>query len=188
MMIPSATRIQFKLATKQRPIRFGDASPSNNIERTFVALKPDGVERQLLPEVLKRFYDKGLNLVGLKLMQFPPEAVQNFYGHHADKAFYKGLVNDYMQRGPIVAMVWEGPNAVKTALDLTGPTKPEDAKAGTIRGDYAWYKKDDRIDTVQENIVHRSDDPANGEKELKYFFKENEIMPAVPLKKNNWLA
>jgi nucleoside-diphosphate kinase len=136
-------------------------------ERTFVAVKPDGVERILVGEVVGRFEKRGLKLVGMKLMKVTKEMAEQHYGEHKGKPFYDGLVA-YITSGPIVAMALEGKNAVALARQVIGATKPLEAAPGTIRGDLAVE--------IGRNIVHGSDSPENGTREISIFFKPEEIV------------
>ena len=107
-----------------------------SVERTFVAVKPDGVERGLVGEIIGRFERRGLKLVGMKLMVVPVVLAENHYGEHKGKPFFEGLVK-FITGGPIVAMVWEGKNAITLARNVIGATNPTAAAQGTIRGDLA---------------------------------------------------
>ena len=137
------------------------------VERTFVAVKPDGVERILVGEVVGRFEKRGLKLVGMKFMKVTKEIAEKHYGEHKGKPFYEGLVS-YITSGPIVAMALEGKNAVALARQVIGATNPKDAAPGTIRGDLAVE--------IGRNIVHGSDSPENGEREIGIFFKPDELV------------
>jgi len=137
------------------------------VERTFVAVKPDGVERILVGEVVGRFEKRGLKLVGMKFMKVTKEMAEKHYGEHKGKPFYEGLVS-YITSGPIVAMALEGKNAVALARQVIGATNPKDAAPGTIRGDLAVE--------IGRNIVHGSDSPENGEREIGIFFKPDELV------------
>jgi nucleoside-diphosphate kinase len=134
-------------------------------ERTFVAIKPDGVERGLVGEIIHRFERRGLKLVGLKLMKVPTAMAEEHYGEHKGKPFYDGLVR-FITSGPIVAMVFEGKNAVALARQVIGATNPGDAAPGTVRGDLA-------VD-IGRNLVHGSDSPTSATREVAIFFKEEE--------------
>lgn len=134
-------------------------------ERTFVAIKPDGVERGLVGEIIHRFERRGLKLVGLKLMKVPTAMAEEHYGEHKGKPFYDGLVG-FITSSPIVAMVFEGKNAVALARQVIGATNPADAAPGTVRGDLA-------VD-IGRNLVHGSDSPTNAIREIGIFFKEEE--------------
>jgi nucleoside-diphosphate kinase len=136
-------------------------------ERTFVALKPDAVQRGLIGELIARFESKGFKLVGLKFMSVTREMAETHYGEHKEKPFFGGLV-DFITSSPIVAMAWEGENAVASIRTMMGATNPKDSAPGTIRGDYA-------VD-MGRNIVHGSDSPASAERELKIFFKDGELV------------
>lgn len=130
-------------------------------------VKPDGVERNLTGEIIKRFSEKGLTLKGLKLMKVSRELAENHYSDLSTKPFFPELV-DYIISGPVVAMVWQGPNACKVGRTLIGATNPVDAAPGTIRGDYAL--------TVAANVIHGSDCPENGVKEVALWFKPEELV------------
>jgi nucleoside-diphosphate kinase len=138
------------------------------MERTFLALKPDAVQRQLTGPVLTRLESKGYKLIGLKLMQVTREQAETHYAEHKDKPFFNGLVA-FMTSGPIVAMAWSGTNVVAAMRQLMGATNPQAAAPGTIRGDFA-------VD-LGRNVIHGSDSPASGERELAIFFKPEELLP-----------
>lgn len=135
-------------------------------ERTFLAVKPDGVQRGLVGDILQRFERKGFKLVGLKLMSVTQEMAENHYGEHKGKPFFNGLV-EYITSSPIVAMVWEGPNVVLTARQMMGATNPKDSAPGTIRGDFA-------VD-IGRNIIHGSDSDESAAREIGIFFSESEV-------------
>jgi nucleoside-diphosphate kinase len=137
------------------------------VQRTFVAIKPDGVERGLIGEVVQRFERRGLKLVGMKFMQVTREMAETHYGEHKGKPFYEGLVS-YITSAPIVAMALEGRDAVALARQVIGATNPANAAPGTIRGDLAVE--------IGRNIVHGSDSPESGKRELGIFFKDNELV------------
>ena len=130
-------------------------------ERTLVLVKPDGVSRGLVGEVLGRIERKGLRIERLELRQISRETAEQHYGEHADKPFYASLV-EFITSGPLVAMVVSGDDAVAAVRQLAGATDPLEAAPGSIRGDYAV--------AIGENIVHGSDSPANGEREIGLFF------------------
>jgi nucleoside-diphosphate kinase len=146
-------------------------------ERTFVAVKPDGVERVLIGEVVGRFEKRGLKIIGMKFMKVTKEMAEQHYGEHKGKPFYDGLVS-YITSGPIVAMALEGKNAVALARQTIGATKPQDAAPGTIRGDLAVE--------IGRNIVHGSDSPENGQREIGIFFKPEELVEWKG-SLNNWI-
>ncbi|MNK79208.1 Nucleoside diphosphate kinase [compost metagenome] len=137
------------------------------MERTFLAVKPDGVQRGLVGEIIRRFEQKGFKLVGLKFMQLPRETAERHYGEHQGKPFFGGLV-DFITSGPIVAMAWEGKNVIATARAMMGATNPANAASGTIRGDFA--------SDIGRNIIHGSDAPESAERELGIFFKPEELV------------
>ena len=137
------------------------------MERTFLAVKPDGVQRGLVSEIIGRFEKKGYKLVGLKLMQVTREQAENHYGEHKGKGFFEGLVG-FITSGPIVAMAWEGPNVIATARKMMGATNPANAESGTIRGDFAT--------DIGRNIIHGSDAPESAQRELGIFFKPEELI------------
>ena len=132
------------------------------MERTFVMIKPDGVQRKLIGRIVSRFEDKGFNIVEAKLMQINAETAAEHYSHLSHKPFFGELV-EYITSGPVFAMILEGHEAVKNARTLIGFTNPLDAQAGTIRGDYATI--------VDYNVIHGSDSVENAEIEIKRFFK-----------------
>lgn len=137
------------------------------MERTFLAVKPDGVQRALVGEIVRRFEQKGFKLVGLKLMQVSRETAERHYGEHKGKPFFGGLI-DFITSGPIVAMAWEGKNVIATARAMMGATNPANAAAGTIRGDFS-------VD-MGRNLIHGSDGPESAERELGLFFKPEELV------------
>lgn len=137
------------------------------MERTFVAIKPDGVERGLIGEVIKRFENRGLKLVGLKLTTVSVETAHTHYGEHKGKPFFEGLVK-HITSGPIVAMVWEGKDAIAIVSKVVGATNPVEAQPGTIRADLAA--------DIGRNIIHRSDGPVSSEREIGIFFSQNELL------------
>jgi nucleoside-diphosphate kinase len=130
-------------------------------------VKPDGVQRGLAGEVIARFERRGLRLVGMKLMQITPELAARHYGEHKGKPFYDGLIS-YITSGPVVAMVWEGTEAIRAARETMGKTKPYEAAPGTIRGDFA-------LETGR-NIVHGSDGPESAAREVALFFDAAELV------------
>jgi nucleoside-diphosphate kinase len=148
-------------------------------ERTFVAIKPDGVERGHIGEVILRFERRGLRIVGMKLMTLAKPSAEEHYGEHKGKPFYEGLVS-YITSGPIVAMVLEGKKAVSVARNVIGATNPADAAPGTIRGDLALE--------IGRNVVHGSDSPASAEREIKIFFKEDELLKDWKPSVHKWVA
>ncbi|XP_028820619.1 NME/NM23 nucleoside diphosphate kinase 2a isoform X2 [Denticeps clupeoides] len=140
---------------------------SGNEERTFIAIKPDGVQRGLVGEIIRRFEAKGFKLVGLKLLHAPEDVLKEHYADLKDRPFFPGLVS-YMRSGPIVAMVWEGLNVIKTGRVMLGETNPADSKPGTIRGDFCIQ--------VGRNIIHGSDAVESANAEISLWFKPEELV------------
>ncbi|WP_202080006.1 nucleoside-diphosphate kinase [Caldalkalibacillus salinus] len=137
------------------------------MEKTFLMVKPDGVQRNLIGEIVQRFEKKGFQLAGAKLMTISKDLAEEHYGEHKDKPFFGELVG-FITSGPVFAMVWEGENVIQVARDMMGKTNPAEAAAGTIRGDYAVQ--------VSMNVIHGSDSPASAEREIGLFFKEEELI------------
>lgn len=137
-------------------------------ERTFIAIKPDGVKRNLIGRIITKFEEKGYKIIGLKLLLPTIELAEKHYEEHKGKPFYPRLIS-YITSGPIVAMVVEGPNVIVESRRMMGATKPEDAEAGTIRFEYAINK--------EYNIIHGSDSPESAEREIAIYFKEEELCP-----------
>ncbi len=137
------------------------------IEKTFVMVKPDGLQRALVGEVIRRFENKGLKLVGLKLMRLEQSTAERHYEQLKDKPFFPNLL-DFVTSGPVVAMVWESDNAVYIGRKLVGPTRPNEAEPGTIRGDFCV--------NTQFNVIHASDTVDNATREIGIFFQPNELM------------
>jgi len=140
-------------------------------ERTYIMIKPDGVQRNLVGEIIKRFEAKGFKLVALKLKQPSVELLEKHYADLAGRSFFPGLVK-YMASGPVVCMVWEGINAVKTGRKMLGETNPADSLPGTIRGDFCV--------TVGRNICHGSDAVESAEKEIALWFTKDELIDWAP--------
>ncbi|QGQ46694.1 nucleoside-diphosphate kinase [Metabacillus sediminilitoris] len=137
------------------------------MEKTFLMVKPDGVQRQLIGEIVSRFERKGLQLVGAKLMTISEDLAQQHYGEHKGKPFYGELV-EFITSGPVFAMVWQGENVVELTRKMMGKTNPKDADPGTIRGDYCM--------NVGQNIIHGSDSPESADREIALFFNESELV------------
>ncbi|MBI2996074.1 MAG: nucleoside-diphosphate kinase [Candidatus Melainabacteria bacterium] len=137
------------------------------MQRTFLAIKPDGVQRRLIGKVIGRLEDKGFKLVAMKFMHLSDDLAKKHYGEHKDKPFFSDLVS-FITSGPIVAMIWEGKDVINTVRKMMGKTNPLEAEAGTIRGDFG-------IDTGM-NIVHGSDSESSAKREISLFFKEDEMM------------
>lgn len=137
-----------------------------NQERTFIMVKPDGVQRGLVGEIIKRFEVKGFKLVALKFQEASEDLLKKHYADLAARPFFPSLIN-YMQMGPVVPMVWEGLNVVKTGRVMLGETNPADSKPGSIRGDFC-------IQTGR-NIIHGSDSVESANKEIALWFKPEEL-------------
>ena len=135
-------------------------------ERTFVAIKPDGVKRGLIGKILERFENKGFKIVAMKLLQVTPEIAAKHYAEHHGKSFYNRLVH-YITSGPIVAMVIEGYEAVESVRHMVGATSPLKADMGTIRADFAQV--------MEYNVVHASDSIESAQREIGLYFKPEEI-------------
>eukprot|EP00195_Chlamydomonas_chlamydogama_P010547 CAMPEP_0202900414 /NCGR_PEP_ID=MMETSP1392-20130828/11540_1 /ASSEMBLY_ACC=CAM_ASM_000868 /TAXON_ID=225041 /ORGANISM="Chlamydomonas chlamydogama, Strain SAG 11-48b" /LENGTH=190 /DNA_ID=CAMNT_0049586797 /DNA_START=36 /DNA_END=608 /DNA_ORIENTATION=+ len=163
----------FGCPVAKRPAAMAKAAPSPRSRSTcavavkaeisYVMIKPDGVQRGLVGEIISRFERKGFKLRGLKLYQTPKDVAEEHYKDLASKPFYPALVG-YITSGPVVAMVWEGKGVVASARKLIGATNPLASEPGTIRGDFAIE--------VGRNVIHGSDSPENGERETALWFKE----------------
>ena len=138
-------------------------------ERTFVMVKPDGVQRGLIGEVISRLEDRGLTLVGAKFMQIDEDLAHDHYAEHEDKPFFDGLVS-FITAGPVMAMVWEGQDATRQVRRMMGATDPAEAQPGTIRGDLGL--------DLGRNVIHGSDheDPSANEREIDLFFDDDELV------------
>ena len=137
------------------------------MERTLIIVKPEGVQRGLIGQVISRFEQRGLKLVGLKLIQITPELAEQHYGVHKGKPFYPGLVK-HITSGPVLVGVLEGPKAISVVRTTMGTTNAAEAIPGTIRGDYALE--------IGFNIVHGSDGPETAATEINLFFKPEELL------------
>jgi nucleoside-diphosphate kinase len=138
-----------------------------DVQRTLLLVKPDGVQRLLVGRVLTRFEERGLKLVGLKLVLTDRTLAEQHYAVHRDKPFFAGLV-EFITSGPLVAAALEGPNAIAIVRAMNGATRPHEAAPGSIRGDFA-------VETAQ-NLVHASDSPENAEAELALWFRPEELL------------
>ncbi|GAB6029061.1 Nucleoside diphosphate kinase B [Chamberlinius hualienensis] len=143
-----------------------------NRERTFICVKPDGVQRGLVGEIIKRFEQKGFKLVAMKFMQATEDHLKKHYADLASRPFFPGLVK-YMASGPVVPIVFEGLNVVKTGRQMLGETNPADSKPGTIRGDFCIQ--------VGRNIIHGSDSVESANKEIALWFKPEELVSWQPV-------
>ena len=138
------------------------------VERTLSIVKPDGVAKNLIGEVYRRFEKAGLRIIGSKMLKLRTDQAEGFYAVHKQRPFYNDLVK-YMSSGPVVVQVLEGENAIKLNRDLMGATNPKQAAPGTIRADFAA--------SIEENVVHGSDGPATAAAEIAFFFSEAELCP-----------
>lgn len=137
------------------------------MERTLVLVKPDGVQRGLIGEVISRLERRGLRLMAAKFLQVSQELAETHYAIHKGKSFYKGLI-EYITSAPVMAMVWEGPNAVAAIRQTMGATRPTEAAPGSLRHDFALE--------IGRNLTHASDTVDNSEKEVALWFKLNELV------------
>ena len=138
------------------------------VERTLSIVNPDGVAKNLIGEVYRRFEKAGLNIIGAKMLKLRTDQAEGFYAVHRQRPFYNDLVR-YMSSGPVIVQVLEGENAVKVNRDLMGATNPKQAAPGTIRADFAA--------SIEENVVHGSDATATAATEIAFFFSEAELCP-----------
>ena len=136
------------------------------MERTFIMIKPDGVQRGLVGEIISRFETKGFNLVGMKFMAVSRELAEKHYAVHKERPFFGSLV-DFITSSPVVAMVWEGEGVVGSARTLIGATNPISSAPGTIRGDYGV--------TIGRNIIHGSDAIETAQTEIALWFSDEEL-------------
>ncbi|WP_332649234.1 nucleoside-diphosphate kinase [Lysinibacillus sp. 54212] len=134
------------------------------IEKTFLMVKPDGVERQVIGDIVDRFERRGFVMRGAKFMVISRDLAEKHYAEHSERPFFGELV-DFITSGPVFAMVWEGESVISLARMMMGATKPSESNPGTIRGDYAT--------TVSHNIIHGSDSLASAEREIALFFGED---------------
>jgi nucleoside-diphosphate kinase len=137
------------------------------VEKTLVLVKPDGVQRALIGEVISRLERRGLRLVGAKFMNVSQELAETHYAIHKGKPFYEGLIR-YITSSPVMAMVWEGPKAVAAVRQTMGATRPTEAAPGSLRHDFALE--------VGRNLTHASDSVENGEAEVTLWFKPGELV------------
>ncbi|MBC1245667.1 nucleoside-diphosphate kinase [Listeria booriae] len=137
------------------------------MEKTYLMVKPDGVQRGLIGEIVDRLEKKGLKLVGAKFMQIDEELAKQHYAEHVGKAFFPDLLA-FITSGPVFAMVWEGDEAISLARHMMGKTNPLEAEQGTMRGDLAVH--------MNRNVIHGSDSPESAQREIGLFFKEEELI------------
>ena len=138
------------------------------IERTFSIVKPDAVAKNVIGEIYSRFERAGLQIIASKMIHMSREQAEGFYAEHSERPFFKDLI-DFMTSGPVMVQVLEGENAVLANREIMGATNPKEALRGTIRSDYA--------ETLDENAVHGSDALTSAEREIGYFFSDEEICP-----------
>lgn len=138
------------------------------VERTLSIVKPDGVAKNLIGEVYRRFEKAGLSVVAAKMLKLRQDQAEGFYAVHKARPFYADLVR-YMTSGPVMVQVLEGENAIKANRDIMGATNPKQAAPGTIRADFAA--------SIEENVVHGSDGPETAKNEIAFFFSEAELCP-----------
>jgi len=136
------------------------------VEKTVVLIKPDGMEKNIVGEIITRFEKQGLTVVGLKMVQLTQEILDQWYAHHKDKPFFPSLCKDMMAK-PVAAIILSGDGAIQKVFDICGPTDPAEAAPGTIRKDFGESKP--------RNVVHRSDSVEAAEKEIHWLFATNEV-------------
>jgi len=137
------------------------------VERTYVMVKPDGVQRSLVGEIISRFEKKGLKIVALKMLRIPREKAETHYVEHQGKSFFEPMI-EYITSGPVVALVLEGNEAVSTVRDMMGVTNPLEAAQGTVRGDFGL--------DISRNVAHSSDSIESAAREIGLFFAAGEIV------------
>ncbi len=147
------------------------------MEKTFLMVKPDGVQRNLVGTIVSRLENKGFKIVGAKLMNVSEDLAKTHYAEHSERPFFSELV-DFITSGPVFAMVLEGEDAIKIARTVVGSTNPAQASPGTIRGDFGL--------TVGKNIIHGSDSPESAEREINLFFNASELVD-YNLNNANWI-
>ncbi len=148
------------------------------MERTLIIVKPDAVQRGLTGDIIKRFEQRGLRIIGMKLLQVNRELAQKHYDVHRERPFFVSLV-EYITSSPVVVMALEGSDAIVAARTTIGATKPAEAAAGSIRGDFALE--------IGRNLVHGSDSPENGEIEVANFFSEDELCVGWARDTDRWV-
>lgn len=150
----------------------------NLVERTLIIVKPDAVQRGLTGEIIKRFEQRGLRIIGMKFMQVSRELAEKHYDVHRERPFFGSLV-DYIVSSPVVVMALEGTSAIQAARGTIGATNPAEAGAGTIRGDYGLE--------IGRNLVHGSDSAENGQIEVANFFSEDELISGWARNTDSWI-
>ncbi len=146
------------------------------IEKTFVMLKPDAVQRQITGRIIQRFENTGLKIVGMKMRWIDKEFSKKHYKDHVEKSFFKGL-DEFVREGPVIAIVIEGINAIENVRRIVGSTEPKSAQPGTIRGDFAHvsYSHADKEGKAVKNLIHASGNKEDAEYEINLWFKPEEI-------------
>ncbi|MCD8484817.1 nucleoside-diphosphate kinase [Candidatus Woesebacteria bacterium] len=140
------------------------------MEQSVVLVKPDGLQRGLIGEIISRFERKGLKLVAIKMVNLDDEVLDQWYGHHKEKPFFPKL-KGFMMQTPIIAMVWEGLDSIDTIRKLVGVTKGREAEGGSVRGDFAM--------SMSNNLIHASDSPESASKEKGLLFTDEEVFEYV---------
>lgn len=140
------------------------------MEQSVVLVKPDGLQRGLIGEIIARFERKGLKLVGLKMVNLSDEILDEWYAHHKEKPFFPKL-KGFMMQTPIIAMVWEGLDSIDTIRKLVGVTKGREAEGGSVRGDFAM--------SMSNNLIHASDSPESASKEKGLLFEDHEVFEYI---------
>lgn len=149
------------------------------MERTFVAIKPDAVQRGLIGEVIQRFEKKGFKIIGMKMIHLSRELAEQHYAEHKGKPFYENLIQ-FITSGPIVAMALQGIDVISLVRNMMGSTNPQNAAPGTIRADYAQIS--------ERNIVHGSDGPESAKRELALYFSDSELATAWNRDSGKWIT
>ena len=137
------------------------------VERTFAIIKPDAVRKKVAGQILSRIEESGLEIIAMKRMQLSEAMAQGFYAVHKERPFFGDLVK-FMTSGPVVALVLEGPDAIKRWRDLMGPTNSNEAPAGTVRGDFGT--------DIERNASHGSDAPDTAKREVAFFFRDDDLV------------
>ncbi|KAH9421561.1 Nucleoside diphosphate kinase A [Dermatophagoides pteronyssinus] len=148
-----------------------------NQEQTFLLIKPDGIQRGLIGEIIQRFESKGFQLIAIKLQMANDEILRKHYQDLIDRPFFPKLI-EYMKMGPIVPMVWQGMNVVRTARQMLGETNPLDSRPGTIRGDFCLQ--------TGRNIIHGSDSIETAKREINLWFQSDELIE-YNSSRNDWI-
>ena len=141
-----------------------------SIERTLSIVKPDGVQKDLIGEVYRRFEQAGLRIIAARMLRLSQSQAEGFYAVHCERPFFKDLVG-YMTSGPVMVQVLEGENAIERHREIMGATDPKKAAPGTIRADFAT--------SIEENVVHGSDGPDTARQEIAFFFSQSDLCPRV---------